>query len=818
MKYSHHLTFAALCLQWLTINYLIPVQAQIIPDNTLGNENSQILQTNLSNQSTEIINGGANRGKSLFHSFTEFNIRQGNAAYFNPNSNISVIFSRITGNKPSQLNGTLGVRGTANLFFMNPNGIIFGPNARLDLAGSFVATTAEEFILGDKASFSSRNPKPVPPLLLIQEPIGLKFRNPGSIVVQGSGHNYIDLGIPYSPIVGSYSIGLDVKSGKTLALLGGDISLEGGVLNAPDGRILLSAIRNGEILVEGSLGLQIRNQAIASYANINMKYQSLINTSGFGDSEILIQGNDISSTDNSLVLNQNLGLSDAGSITVHAEGQLQFIGDTGYSPILTNYARVNGGIETEAFGDKKGADVHINAKALIVKDSARVLSRSLGSGQAGNIDVTTADGVSILGASSLTPLYPLGSIIGSVGYGSGQAGDVFLKASSLNIRNGGQLQSSSYVGNSGNVDVNAKQISIDGYNSFSLTPSLISTTTLGKGNAGKVLIKANQLSLTNGGRVDSSSLASGDAGNININASQFIHVQGSIPNSLNPTLISSAANEVDTLIQQGLGLPELPTGNGGNILINTPELLVSDGAQITVRADGTGNAGELTIKANNISLQTEGGITASTSGGDGGNLNLITNNLLFLDQGQVSAAASRQGQGGNIAIDAGLLVLKDKSSISANADQNAGGNVTIKTRGLFADKTSTITATSNLGPQFDGIVQIDTSNIDFTRASIPEVLPQTPTLLALCQREAGGGSSTLVVGALGGYPIPVEMPLGNEPSWNSSIQAATNALVPNPRNNIAVTWKENPDGTISFVGAKEHVVTTQSILCRTVRK
>ena len=108
--------------------------AQITPDNTLGNENSNVTSTG----SVDQIEGGATRGANLFHSFEEFNVDEGGAAYFTNPAGIENILSRVTGSNPSEILGTLGVLGNANLFLINPNGIVFGPNARLDVGGSFV--------------------------------------------------------------------------------------------------------------------------------------------------------------------------------------------------------------------------------------------------------------------------------------------------------------------------------------------------------------------------------------------------------------------------------------------------------------------------------------------------------------------------------------------------------------------------------------------------------------------------------------------------------------------------------------------------------
>ena len=107
------------------------VQSQIIPDNTLGNENSKFTPTGVK----DLIEGGAIRGNNLFHSFSEFNVNNNQLVYFSNPTGINNILTRVTGNNISNIFGTLGVNGNANLFLINPNGIIFGQNAKLDIKG-----------------------------------------------------------------------------------------------------------------------------------------------------------------------------------------------------------------------------------------------------------------------------------------------------------------------------------------------------------------------------------------------------------------------------------------------------------------------------------------------------------------------------------------------------------------------------------------------------------------------------------------------------------------------------------------------------------
>lgn len=215
-----------------------------MPDNTLSAESSQVIR-NYQGKPIEAITGGATRGINLFHSFQEFNIEVNEAAYFDNPAGINHILTRITGNNISRIFGKLGVLGNANLFIINPKGIIFGPNAALDLTGSFLATTANKVLFPDGNQFSTIDTDTS--VLSINVPIRLDFNgNPGQIQVQGSGHN-----VAFRYFLPSVSLPvssqLQVSSEKMLALVGGNIILEGGVLKAPGGQIELASVDRGTV-------------------------------------------------------------------------------------------------------------------------------------------------------------------------------------------------------------------------------------------------------------------------------------------------------------------------------------------------------------------------------------------------------------------------------------------------------------------------------------------------------------------------------------------------------------------------------------------
>jgi len=177
------------------------VCAQITPDATLGAERSSVVTPNVVSNGlpSDRIDGGAIRSSNLFHSFVQFNVDAGRAAYFTNPAGIKNILSRVTGGSRSEILGKLGVLGNANLFLINPNGIIFGPNSSLDVKGSFVATSADRIQFGNQGFFSTSAPD-VPPVLTV---------NPSALLFNQ---------VAAQPITNQSVAGLSVPNGQSLLL------------------------------------------------------------------------------------------------------------------------------------------------------------------------------------------------------------------------------------------------------------------------------------------------------------------------------------------------------------------------------------------------------------------------------------------------------------------------------------------------------------------------------------------------------------------------------------------------------------------------
>jgi filamentous hemagglutinin family protein len=244
--------------------------AQLIPDTTLGTENSTV--TSIS-PTVDQINGGAIRGANLFHSLLEFNVGEGRTVSFTNPAGIENILTRVTGTNASNILGTLAVSGgNANLFLINPNGINFGQNASLNLGGSFVASTANSLVFADGTIFSAKAPQTTP-LLTISVPIGLQFgKTPGDIRVQGIGNQ-----APRSA-----PLGLQTQPGNTLALVGENVLFEGGLMTVPEGRVELGSVGSEGLvsLSAASNGWVLGYEGVSTFGDIILSKRAVVDASG----------------------------------------------------------------------------------------------------------------------------------------------------------------------------------------------------------------------------------------------------------------------------------------------------------------------------------------------------------------------------------------------------------------------------------------------------------------------------------------------------------------------------------------------------------
>jgi len=691
--------------------------AQIKEDSTLGTNSSIVIPRLINGQPTDQIDGGTTHGTNLFHSFEQFSVLNGSTAYFNNAPNIDNIITRVTGKSISNIDGALQANGTANLFLINPNGIIFGPNASLNIGGSFVASTASSLNFADETKFSATDPQTTP-LLTVSVPIGLQFgATPGTIRNQSQaspGGAINDLGAP---------VGLQVQPGKTLALVGGDLVLEGGNLTAKGGRIELGSVAvNSLVKIEQiDQGWDLGYESVENFQDIQLisrtKIPSYVDVSGEGGGNILVQGGRVLLTGFSQILANNLSAGLTANLTVTASDTVELIGGR---PLTVGTNRQGG-----------AGNLTINTSKLIVSNGAQVFLDTSLSDSVGQLTVNASDSVELIGGLPFASSSPNGGFLSSGLFSStydvGNAGDITINTRRLSIQGGARVSTESSgqflfsenlfkpaTGQGGKLTVNAESIELTGTSPNGFRRSSLSTSTRGSGAAGNLKITTGKLIVRDGAAINVSSEAQegvanlGKAGDLNIITRSILLDKG--------TLTSNSES-----------------GKGGNITLNVQDLLLMRrNSQISTNAGGNGDGGNITINAPNGFIVApplgNSDITANANSGSGGKI-IITTKKIFGFLQRTAADVQRL----------------DPEEINPNNLQ-----------------TNDITAFSRQNPSLSDVVQINSPDIDPSKGLVElpvNLVDASQQIVADCNSDGKIGRGSFIATGRGGLVSDPTEPL-----------------------------------------------------------
>ncbi|MDM8551054.1 filamentous hemagglutinin N-terminal domain-containing protein [Desulfobacterales bacterium HSG2] len=696
---------------------------------------------------------GQQAGTNLFHSFHQFNIHSDETATFSGPSSVQNIISRVTGGDPSWIDGTLrsAISG-ADLYLLNPAGMMFGPNAALDLGGSFHASTADYLRLGENEHFYAMPPKNE--LLSVAALTAFGFLdnedlrdsgNPGSLTVEGRGEITEE---EWNDNPG----GLHVSEGETISLIGGNIEIKKGTsymirkadengdpvfdqefdeLGYPvyeteldesgepvldeDGGPVYSLDENGN-LIPLYVSDEDGNPMPATETTYPGEIRSpggrinLAGVSGAGEAVPTPSGLDVSSFEKS------------GNITVSEGARLNVSGSGGGAVYIRagRFELDSSVVEADTHGTGDGRGIDLCADEVEITHGGRFASHTFGPGRGGDIKIRAGDAVTLSGQDS----YGFGSEISTTAEGefehAGNGGTIELTAGGLYLDEGAEIKAiTNGSGRGGDISIRASDtVSLSGGGIFVNAQG----ETDQAGNGGTIELEAERLHLDGGAEIGASTLGPGQAGNIRIHANGPVTLSGESADGYVSRIASNAEGETDL------------AGNGGTIELEAEQLHLDGGAEIGATTFGPGRGGNIKIQVSDaVTLSGESsdlmggkpnasGISSNAQGetdsaGNGGTIELEAERLLLDGGAEIGANTFGPGRGGNIKIQvsdsatlSGESIYGHVSGIASNAEGETdlagnGGTIELDAEQLHLDGGAEITA-STVGPGRGGDIKV----------------------------------------------------------------------------------------------------------------
>ncbi|WAK00538.1 two-partner secretion domain-containing protein [Methylobacter sp. YRD-M1] len=645
-------------LIFLLLNILFPLRMAfavggITTDGTVGPAQS------LSGPKVDIDQKlGTTVGKNLFHSFEQFNVNNGQTVTFTENTPNALdnVVSRVTGGSVSDINGTLRSTpgGHANLYLVNPSGIVFGKNAQINVPGVFHASTADEVRFQDGAKFSAS--QPTGSTLTAAAPasfgfLGTSTATNGLLKVDGAQ--------------------LAVGQGKKLDMVGRNIIVENGAkLTAPEGEVRLEAVGQGSMTVPLNQPSETAHGALALT-------KSTIDASGAVGGKVIIRGSDLKMSQNAKIFANTKDKKNGTKINVHLTGDMSM--DDGSR------------ISASTGGSGNGGDIAVAVRGdMAVKGGSTIRSNTFGSGKGGNIAMVVRGNMAMKG----------GSTISASTFGRGAAGDIYVKANNLLLDG---------------LTTSNRQTSYFPTEIVSDT-NLVGKPGEKVGSAGNITLEIdNRLKLIQGGQISSTTFGTGNAGKITVKAGQFlIDGQGNLKNNSGKPLQTAIFNTAEKgssgaggnlavtvrgdMTMDGGGIINAGTAGGGKgegIAMSVQgNMSVKGGSTINAGTLGSGIGSNLAVTVRGDMTMDGGGIiNAATFGsGKGGDIAMtVQGNMAVKGGSTIRASTFGSGKGGDIAmVVRGNMAMEGGSTISASTfGRGAAGDIYVKANNLLLDGLTT---------------------------------------------------------------------------------------------------------------------------------
>ncbi|MEO1210271.1 MAG: filamentous hemagglutinin N-terminal domain-containing protein [Cyanobacteria bacterium J06638_20] len=637
--------------------------AQLIPDTTLGSESSVVVPGTLSQVGgIDLVEGGALRGPNLFHSFAEFNIDTEQWLYFVNPVGIENILSRVTGASPSHINGLLGVTGNANLFLLNPNGVIFGPDARLDISGSFTASTAQQLTFADGSSFSAT--PATQDLLTVSVPLGVQFNH-----------------LPQSDISNTGIL----ATGENLTLFGQNLDVQGQLLAGNDltlqaaNTVTVRDTPSHPFLARAGNDLTIQgNQSVDIWALQHLEQTPLI--SG-GDLTLISDG--VISADAHFESGGDFSIQNLAGETTNFVSFYDPIFNVGGNYTVGNYTGAS--LQVNAGGNITFGNVVIDAIDPLVHPTNPAFLLNSGGRITGNGDISTT-----VGSGGLIIDFRSQGNLNLTGNIDTDGGNIAL-SSNGNITFVGNTNTRpvASAGAGGDVSIRGGSVTLNG----DIDPANLGDAVLNTGGkTGNTTITSTSGDITlNAGTIF------GDAGfNIptppsNPGGTTIVPLGGNITlnSARDITLTDYELNS--TYYYRGVGANPIAAGTGGSITLTAARhILIQNDSLITSDAEAGGTPGDISLTSTNgdITIRNDvAGIGEISNQSRGGDPNLT-------EQGSVNITA----QNGSILLDQATINTSTDDTLGpANDPALAGDIVLAASENVTIQNASTVSSEGNAG-------------------------------------------------------------------------------------------------------------------------
>jgi len=701
-----------------------PVVTNIAPDAGKLSLGTQVMQAG----NVHTIDGGTRAGNNLFHSFSRFDLGQGDFARWahsagDPTS-VQNVVNRVTGGDPSRIFGTIDSTAlpNADFFFINPAGIVFGEGAQVNVPAAAYFSTAHELRFADGPVFTVATPGGS--TFSVANPVAFGFVGAaGDIAVTGSGSGNLAAGP------------------ANLSLSAANVALLGATIEAPSIRVAAVGSKAASVPLSGPLGT-------ARAGRIDLLSATRLTARGGG---IQLAGGAITLHDAAVLA------ADGGGIVIDLTG-----------PLLMDGAR----IDSRTLGlvpGVRGGDIRVTAGSIRLINDSSIAATALGStGDAGRIAILGLPGA----RARLT--VDSGSSIRSDTVGSGQAGTIAIEVDTVELRGGGVISSDSGrscaetgcgpLGDAGDIEIKARTLRLDEPD-LSLGGTGISSDTFG-GDAGNIRIAlSGDLVITGAARISSDNIGEGDGGMIAVVADNIL-LSGARGGFSADTFRSGRGgsirleamrsirieDEAQVTTQSGGGRAggNAPLGQGasGDIGLFAPAIVLAGGGSVSASTFSDGNAGAITVEAGRLTLTEFSSIASRSAGaGNGGPIMLTVDELVMRDSAAIENGASFTcdfcppgGSAGSITIAAGRIEmtggedefgLLNRPQIASDTDTSgAAGNITIDVTGPLMMTQAEIGSRTGAGGRA-GVIRLAAESITLgedsriSTSSVP--LGDTPT-------------------------------------------------------------------------------------------